>query len=108
MAAEPKQRAFVECMTPEGRVLATVEVFAVGDSATTTNESHPLVLYPADEARLNGEERLQLRERGRYEYRLRPLPNAPHDLVLLSHRGVQPSHVKSDGEDRGLIEPQDH
>ena len=74
----------------------------------SSNESHPLVLLPADEARRYGEERLQLRERGRYEYRLRPLPNAPNDLVLLSHRGVQPSRVESSGEDRGLIEPQDH
>ena len=108
MGAERKQSEIVECKTPEGRVMATVEIFFLGTTDAVSNESHPLVLLPAEEARRHGEERLQLRERGRYEYRLNPSPNAPEDLVLLPHRGVQPSRVESSGEDRGLIEPQDH
>ena len=108
MAAEPRQSEVVECRTPEGRVLAEVEIFAPEGSEALGGEVHPLVLLTAEEARRNDEERLQLRERGRYEYRLKPATGAPEDLQLLPQRGVQPSRVESKGEDRGLIEPQDH
>src|SRR5258708_4222559 len=108
MAGEPKQREFVECRTPGGRVLARVEIVARAKTDALPGEVHPLVLIPAEEALLYGEERLQLRERGRYEYRLLPTNGAPNDLALLQHRGVQRSGVETPGEDRGLIEPQDH
>src|SRR5688572_27194243 len=108
MTSEPKQSASVECKTPEGRVLGVLDIFAPGESTGQSNETHPLVLLSAEEARLNGEEQLQLRERARYEYHLRPSANAPDDLVLLPQRGVQPSRVESKREDRGLIEPADH
>jgi predicted component of viral defense system (DUF524 family) len=106
--AEKKQRACVECYTSEGRLLATVEIVTPRNSTTLPIEQHPLVLLSVDEARQNGEENLQLRERGRYEYLLRPAVGAPDDLALLPQRGVQPSQVRSAGEDRGVIEPQDH
>jgi predicted component of viral defense system (DUF524 family) len=108
VAVEPRQSESVECRTREGRLLALVEIFAPDGSDSLVGEAHPLVLLSAEEARRNGEERLQLRERGRYEYRLTPAPGAPEDLQLLPQRGVQPSRVESGGEDRGLIEPQDH
>ena len=108
MPAEPRQREIVECKTREGRLLATVEIIASGKLDGFSVDDHPMVLFPADEAHRNGEETLQLQERGRYEYRLRPAAGAPSDLGLLPQRGVQPSRVVSDGEDRGLIEPQDH
>jgi predicted component of viral defense system (DUF524 family) len=108
VAAEPKQRAFVECRTAEGRLLATIEIVAPVSSEALTWEAQPLVLFSAEEARRNGEEPLQLRERGRYEYRLKPEHGAPLDLGLLPQRGIQPSRVESQGEERGLIEPQDH
>jgi predicted component of viral defense system (DUF524 family) len=107
MARERKQHAVVECKTPEGRLLATLEIFAIaGDSHS--HDLAPLVLVSADEARLNGEEPVQLRERGRYEYRLQPCSDASVNLMLLPRHGVQPSRVESTGEDRGLIEPHDH
>jgi hypothetical protein len=65
-------------------------------------------MLSADEARQNSEERLQLRERGRYEYRLKPADGAPDGLALLPQRGVQPSPVEEEHGDRGLIEPQDY
>ena len=108
MAARVTQREFVECRTPEGRLLATIEIVAPGNSETASWEMQPLVVFSAEEARRNGEELLQLRERGRYEYRLKPAPGAPPDLGLLPQRGVQPSRVELQGEERGLIEPQDH
>ena len=66
------------------------------------------MLLTAQEARRNGEERLQLRERGRYEYRLKPASGVSEDFQLLRHSGVQPSRVESEDGDWGLIEPQDH
>lgn len=108
MPAKPSQRECVECLTPEGRVLATVEIFAPLNDRPLSSEDHPMVLLPAEEARRNSEEPLQLRERGRYEYRLQPAPGAPADLALLPQRGVLPSRVNSAGENRGLIEPQDY
>ena len=53
------------------------------------------MLLSAEEARRYGEERLQLRERGRYEYRLIPASGASEDLALLPQRGVQPSRAES-------------
>jgi len=108
MPAETRQRERVECRTPEGRLLATVEIFAPSGCENLDAAVHPLVLMSPEEANRNCEERLQLRERGRYEYRMKPANGAPCDLVLLPQRGVQPSRVDSVGEDRGLIEPQDH
>jgi hypothetical protein len=107
MAGEPRQRETVECRTPQGKLLATVEIYAPAASEGQTADMHPLVLLTSEEARQYSEERLQLRERGRYEYRLTPAPGAESDLMLLPQRGVQPSQVGSGGGDRGLIEPQD-
>jgi predicted component of viral defense system (DUF524 family) len=107
MAAEPQKIGIVECRAPNGSVIATVEIFAPAGSDHLKGEDHPLVLLAEEEARRNGEERLQLRERERYEYRLKRAAGVADELSLLSHRGVQPSRVNSDGEDRGLIEPGD-
>jgi predicted component of viral defense system (DUF524 family) len=108
MAAEPRQFEWIECRTPEGRVLATVQIVTLAKVEPKPIEQNSLVMFSAEEARINGEERLQLRERGRYEYRLKPVAGAPDDLALLPHRGVQPSRVIESREDRGLIEPQDY
>lgn len=108
MATKVHQREFIECRTPEGRILATVEIISTKASNSAGANAYPVVLVPIEEANSFGEEQLQIRERGRYEYRLQPAPGAPPDLALLPGRGVQPSRVESSGEDRGLIEPGDH
>jgi hypothetical protein len=124
MLAEAKQRAQLECKTPTGKVLAVLEIivprktaalFAASldanlgtDSSTNPAETAPLVLLPKHVAAEYGEEALQLRERGRYEYQLKPVAGAPDNLMLRADRWVQPSGVESASEDRGLIEPQDH
>ncbi len=107
---EPRvmHRANVECRTSDGRVLAVIEIIAPQTSDLVDNDEYPLVLYPADEARSNGEEPLQLRERGRYEYCLRPTPGAPRNLTLLEQRGIQPSRIEDEFNDRGLIETRDY
>lgn len=108
MGPEPRQREFVECKTPEGRVLARVEIIAPAGADAQKGEDYPLVIYPLEEAQDYSEERLQLQERNRYEYRLVPAEGIPYKLTLLPQRGVQPSRVGGGIEDRGLIEPQDH
>ncbi len=105
--AEQCSRASVECRTPTGRHLATVEIVALGNNSSPGVDQSLQVLNK-EEALQYGEERIQLRERGRYEYQLTPAPDAPTDLCLLPQRGVQPSRVVPDEGDRGLIEPQDH
>ena len=98
----------VECRTPEGRLLALVEIATAGNIESLLENTDSLVVLPAGEARRLGEERVQLRERARYEYRLQPEPGAPNDLALLAGRSVQPSRVRSPGGDRGVIETQDY
>lgn len=110
MTVEPLPYGEVECRTPEGRLLATVQIVTLTPAAKEPSsvQLRSLLLLSADEARRNSEERLQLRERGRYEYRLRPAHGAPVGLALLAQRGVQPSPVAEALGDRGLIEPQDY
>src|ERR1041384_5116395 len=108
MPGQPKERESVDCRTPQGRLLARLEIFAPLNPDPHSEEDHPLILLTPEEARRNGEEPLQLRERGRYEYRLKPTNDAEKGLRLLQQRGVQTSRVESKGEDRGFIEPQDY
>ncbi len=107
MPPEARRRDVVECKTPEGRVLATVEIFARVGNAPTSLEQDPLISLPVEEAALFGEERLQLRERERYQYRLTPAPGVVMDLAL-SARGTQPSEIDSPYGQEGFIEPQDY
>ena len=110
MAATPQNQAAVECRTPEGRLVAILEIVAPANSESYRGNDHPLVLVPPTEAHLHGEETVQLRERARYEYRLKPVSGEEEQLALLPQRGIQPSRVsvsRADDE-RGLIEPGDH
>lgn len=108
MTAEARQHGQVECRTPEGRLLATVDIVTLARSEPSAVQQKSLISLSADEARQYSEECLQLRERGRYEYRLKPAGDAPDGLALLPQRGVQPSPVAEELGDRGLIEPQDY
>lgn len=108
MQAAAVRRAQLECKTPSGKVIATLEIVEPRKMTASSGPTAPLLLLPKDQATQYGEEVLQLRERGRYEYQLKPLPGAPDNLALLADRWVQPSGVESVGEDRGLIEPQDY
>ena len=106
--AEARHKDIVECNTPEGRVLARVEIFAPAYGESLSVEMSPLVLLPFEEARQNGEERLQLRERQKYFYHLHPAPGAPDDLALMAQRGVNPLPFKPNVGEQGTIEPQDY
>lgn len=81
----------MDCRTAEGRLLATIEIVAPASSEALSWETQPLVLFSAEEARRNGESFAQLRERGRYEYWLKPAPGAPMVLGFLHSVAFNPA-----------------
>lgn len=85
-------------------MVATIELVATGDQSGR----HPIVMLDEDEAYQHGEERVQLLERARYEYRLKSSGKAPRNLGLVAGRGIQPSRIVASDEERGLIEPADY
>lgn len=107
MPAEPQNPAQVDCRTPQGRVLARLYVWPPRRSEALAGEEHPLIRWPEVEAQARSEEPIQLRERGRYVYRLKPEPGAPGDLMLVEERGITHSPAAERGSDAGFIEPGD-
>jgi predicted component of viral defense system (DUF524 family) len=107
MPAEPQNRAQVDCCTPQGRILARLYLWPPRRSEALAGEEHPLIRWPEVEAQARSEEPIQLRERGRYVYRLEPEPGAPADLVLVEERGITRNPAASHGMDSGFIEPGD-
>lgn len=108
MPSEPIQRAVVHCLSPEGRVLAEVEIVVSRSNTNAIPSSYPLVRLPASQAKAYGEEALQLRERGRYEYRLIGKGRNSSDISLQPGRAIEPSQMSGGQEERGLIEPGDY
>lgn len=107
MPAEPQNPAKVDCRTPQGRILARLYIWPPRRSEAFAGEEHPLIGWPEVEAQARCEEPIQLRERGRYVYRLEPEPGAPKDLVLIEERGITRNPAASQGSDGGFIEPGD-
>ena len=107
MPAEPQNPAQVDCRTPQGRILARLYLWPPRRSESLAGEEHPLIRWPEVEAQARSEEPIQLRERGRYVYRLEPEPGAPVDLVLVEERGITRNPAASHGSDSGFIEPGD-
>ena len=108
MAAEAQNPAVVECRTPQGRVLARVFVWPPRGSENLDSEAHPLIRWSDAEAQTRGEEAVQLRERCRYVYRLKPAEGVTLPLALVEGRGITRSPAADGGEDEGFIEPGDH
>ena len=107
MPAEPQNPAQVDCRTPQGRILARLYLWPPRRSEALVGEEHPLIRWPEIEAQARSEEPIQLRERGRYVYHLKPEPGAPGDLMLVEDRGITHSPAAEPGNDAGFIEPGD-
>ena len=107
MAAEPQNPAQIDCRTSQGRILARLYIWPPRRSEALAGEEHPLIRWPTVEAQARSEEAIQLRERGRYTYRLEPEPGSPDDLILVEERGIVRSPAAEHGCDAGLIEPGD-
>lgn len=104
MKITPAIRAEVECRTTGGKLLATIELASHGTrQSLDANEPAPLLIISPDEARRRGEQCIQLRERSRYEYRIKPAPGTNADLEILQQRGIVPSSLDSDRR-RGILD----
>jgi predicted component of viral defense system (DUF524 family) len=108
MPAEAQNPAVMECRTPQGLVLARVFVWPPRGSENLGGEAHPLIRWTDAEAQTRGEEAVQLRERCRYVYRLKPADGVTLPLALVEGRGITHSPAAEEGEDEGFIEPGDH
>ena len=100
--AQPVEVAAVECRSADGRARAIVHIYPRGAWNPGQPELAPIFQLPASEARQRGEAEWQLRENGRYEYRLEPLskPANWHVSCSLAAR----SAIRSSGEDRGTLD----
>lgn len=87
--------AQVECRTPQGHTLATVTIYPIGKDPEALRVLSEVV------ASAHGEERVQLRERGRYEYKI-----DPPSFALKESRGI--THSPSGNGESGRIEPLDY
>ena len=101
MAAEVQTSFAVPCRDAEGRVVASVRIWNGRKTAGTNGEVADLIRWPDAEAETMGEEPVQLRERGRYLYKIEP-NDAGLDLEESPAITRSPA---SSGE--GFIEPGD-
>lgn len=99
MAAVSANSAIVSCRDERGRELATVQIW----SARKPGAIPDIVTTPAAEAEAQGECAVQLRERGRYVYKITPTAGAT-DLTLKEAPGVSRHQAFAD---QGNIEPND-
>ena len=99
MAAASVNTAVVSCRDERGIELATVQIW----SDRKPSDIPDIVTLPAVEAEAEGECALQLRERGRYVYKIKPTSGAT-DLTLRESPGVSRHQAFTD---QGKIEPGD-
>jgi predicted component of viral defense system (DUF524 family) len=92
----------VPCHDEQGRLVATIRIWSKRKDQGTDVSQSDLISLPVAEARARGEHLVQLRERGRYIYRIYP---EKLGLLLKEARGVtrNPGAIGS-----GEIEPGDH
>ena len=70
MPAEVQPSFSVPCRDVQGRVLATVQIWSTRKPNGRDGEVADLIRWPDAEAEARGEEPVQLRERGRYIYKI--------------------------------------
>lgn len=98
MPGVPQSSAQVVCRSPSGVRVATLEITPIGNH-DVGDPCPPLLCLTDEEARNTAEEKVQLRERARYHYRITGAP----DVCLCGASGVQPFPDLS----TGLIETRD-
>ncbi len=70
MPAEVQRSFSVPCRDEQGRVTATIQIWSTRKPNGRDGEVADLIRWPAAEAEARGEEPVQLRERGRYIYKI--------------------------------------
>jgi hypothetical protein len=102
MPAEIQNPVDVPCHDAQGRFVASVRIWSKRKESGTDVHQSDLMLLPASEARALDEYPVQLRERGRYTYRIY---SQEEGLLLREARGVS-RNPAVDGS--GEIEPGDY
>src|SRR5665213_2098305 len=105
----PRPKETVECCSPDGRLVALVEIIPEDDWQTDVPELAPLVRLTALEAKAQGEQPIQLRENGRYEYSVQRAAFAgPGNLKLVGNVVRNRKSRTSGDNDIGRIETGSH
>src|SRR6266567_467146 len=107
-ALSPRQEETVECRSPDGRLLALVDILPEDDWQTVIPELAPLARLTAHEAKAHGEQPVQLRENGRYEYVVRPVAAARATRLKLTGNLVRSRKRRESDKDIGRIETGSH
>ncbi|MBB5032126.1 DUF2357 domain-containing protein [Prosthecobacter vanneervenii] len=100
MPAEAQNPVTVSCRNDQGREVAKVMIWSTRKDKGATGEAADLIRLSEAEAEAQNEESVQLRERGRYLYKI----VGDAGLSLSEERGVSASPA---GDGGGLIEPGD-
>ena len=101
MTAEIQTSFAVPCLNAHGRVVAKVRIWNNRKATGTHREVADLIRWPDAEAEAMGEESVQLRERGRYLYKIE---DGEPDLLLEESPAITRSPVSPR---EGFIEPAD-
>ncbi len=103
MPAEVQPSFSVPCLDARGRLVATVKIWSARKAPAASGGIEDLIRWPDAEARANGEEPVQLRERGRYIYQIQ-IENGESGLALEERPGISHSPASMC---EGFIEPGD-
>lgn len=104
----PRPEETVECRSSDGRVIALVDVVPEDDWQAAIPELAPLVRLSVQEAKAQGEQPVQLRENGRYEYVVRTTGSARSQRLKLVGNLVRSRKRRESERDIGRIETGSH
>ena len=104
----PRPEETVECRATDGRLVALVDIVPEDEWQTEVPELAPLARLSLHEAKAQGEQPIQLRENGRYEYSPRPAPAARAARLKLVGNLVRSRKRRETDNDIGRIETGSH
>lgn len=104
----PRPDETVECRSPDGRLVALVELVPEDDWQASIPELAPLVRLSNQEAKAQGEQPVQLRENGRYEYVVRRVSTTHGQRLKLVGNLVRSRKRRESDQDIGRIETGSH
>ena len=91
----------VDCLSPDGKIVALVKIEVFGKRANEQARNSSLIQLEESKAKEFGEARIQIREHGRYRYEIK---SEDQNLILRETSEVIPDS----NPERGAIEPSDH
>ena len=103
----PRPEETVECRSPDGRLVALVDIEPEDEWNTKIPDLAPLARLGVHEAKAQGEQPVQLRENGRYEYSVRPARATATRLKLVGNL-VRSRKRRETDNDIGRIETGSH